>query len=413
MTGQRAADEFHEALLDDDPVQLYERAPCGYLSTTPEGRIVKANATFTTWTGYDLAHLRTRSFVDLLSVGGRIYHETHYAPLLRMQDTVREIALDIVCSDGRRLPVLVNALLDRHPDGTPRVIRIAVFDATERREYERELLRAKGRAEESERHARALTHTLQQTLVPPEPPDIPGLDAAAAYRPAGDGEEVGGDFYDVFPLSPDEWIVVLGDVSGKGVEAAVVTALVRYTVRALVVSLPRPSDVLTRLDEVLHLHETDRFCTVVLIRLRRHEDGWSAVLSSGGHPPPLLVRGGRPPTALDISGSLVGIVEDASFHDLHLRLEPGDALLLYTDGVTEARHDYEFFGDDGLLTLVGSVAAEPEPGGARPAGPLADRLVATVLEEVLAYQAGVARDDIAVLAIGVPADDPPATSPGS
>ena len=88
---------------------LYENAPCGYLSASPDGTIVRVNATFLGWTGYTReALVGTRRFQDLLSPGGRIYHETHYAPLLRMQGSVREIAVDIVAADGRRLPVLVN-----------------------------------------------------------------------------------------------------------------------------------------------------------------------------------------------------------------------------------------------------------------------------------------------------------------
>src|SRR6185312_12851732 len=120
----------------------------------------------------------------------------------------------------------------------------AVFDATERRAYERELLRAKRRAEESEAHATDLARTLQQTLIPPAPPEIPELDIAAAYRPAGAGDEVGGDFYDIFELASGSWVIALGDVRGKGVQAAVVAALARHTIRAAAVRASQPSEVL-------------------------------------------------------------------------------------------------------------------------------------------------------------------------
>ena len=198
-TGARAA--FLDALVHDDPVALYESAPCGFLTTTPDGVIVKTNATFRTWVRREAAELvGVASFTDLLTVGSRIYHETHFAPMLMMQDQVQEVALELVRPDGTRLPVLVNASLARGEDGRPRAVRIAVFDATERRRYERELLDAKERAEASEREARTLARTLQQTLIPPAEPKIPGLDLAAAYHPAGHGAEVGGDFYDVFPV---------------------------------------------------------------------------------------------------------------------------------------------------------------------------------------------------------------------
>ena len=245
MSSEAATEAFYAALLDDDPEQLYDRAPCGYLTTTSDGMIVKANATFLDLTGFSREQLvGQRRFADLLNAGGRIYHETHFAPMLQMQGTVREVAFDLVRADGSRLPVLVNAVLETAPDGAPQLIRVAVFDATHRREYERELLRAKQRAERSEAHAQELARTLQSTLIPPSPPNLPGLDVSASYRPAGDGEEVGGDFYDVFQIGAGDWVVALGDVCGKGVEAAVLTALVRYTLRALSVQEQAPSVVL-------------------------------------------------------------------------------------------------------------------------------------------------------------------------
>ena len=162
MRQEAALEDFFKALPEDDPESLYEKAPCGYLSTTPDGTIVKVNQTFLTWTGFSREGLvGRRSFSDLLTGGGRIYHDTHYAPLLRMQDRVREIALDVVKADGERLPVLVNAAVEHDDAGTPLFVRVALFDATERRSYERELLRAKQQAEESEARARTLARTLQ------------------------------------------------------------------------------------------------------------------------------------------------------------------------------------------------------------------------------------------------------------
>jgi phosphoserine phosphatase RsbU/P len=389
---EAAREGFYDALLDDDPAKLYEQAPCGYLSTTPEGSIVKVNTTFLTWTGYSRADLvGRRTFADLLTPGGRIYHETHYAPMLHMQDTVREIALEVVRADGGRLPVLVNAALEHDADGTPLVIRVAVFDATERRKYERELLRTKQRAEESEARATALARTLQRTLIPPMPPRIPGLDVAAAYRPAGDGEEVGGDFYDIFQVREDDWVVVLGDVCGKGVEAAVVTALVRHTLRASTVRLSEPSRVLHELNEVLRQHGTDRFCTVVVLRLRFVGGRWTVTLSLGGHPMPLLIRSGRPPAAVGEPGSLVGLFESVTFSDTSVQLDPGDALVVYTDGVTEGRNGGHFFGDDRLLASIGAHRGS------------VTGLTEGVLADVLAFQGGVPRDDIALAVIAAPA----------
>ena len=386
-----ASEAFQEALLEDDPELLYERAPCGYLSTNPDGLIVKVNETFLTWTGYRRDDLvGSRTFAELLTAGGRIYHETHYAPMLRMQGSAREIALDVTTADGRRLPVLVNAVLERDDDGYPRVIRVAMFDATERREYERELLREKDRAEQSEARARALARTLQQTLIPPSPPEVPGLDVAAVYRPAGTGEEVGGDFYDVFQVADGDWVVVLGDVCGKGVEAAVVTALVRYTIRAVSVQTPDPVEALSRLNEVILAHSADRFCTVVLLRLRRTLEGWNATISVGGHPLPLRLTEGGPAEKVGEPGPLVGAFSGAARTETDLPMRPGELLMLYTDGVTEGRRGREMYDEERLFRVVG--------GHVGPAADLAD----AVLDDVLEFQEQLARDDIAVVVVRVP-----------
>ncbi|HET6628085.1 MAG TPA: SpoIIE family protein phosphatase [Nocardioidaceae bacterium] len=399
MSREAANEAFYRALLDDDPEKLYEQAPCGYLSTTPDGSIVKVNTTFLTWTGYSREDLvGVRSFVDLLTPGGRIYHETHYAPMLRMQGTVREIALEIVASDGRRLPVLLNAALGRDPDGNPVAVRVAVFDASERREYERELLRTKQRAEVSEARATALARTLQQTLIPPALPAIPDLEVAAVYRPAGTGAEVGGDFYDVFQIGTGDWVVALGDVCGKGAEAAVVTALARYTLRAIAVRVSDPSQMLHELNDAVLRHDTERYCTVALLRLRQSNDGWTVTMSLGGHPSPLLVRAGHPPTGWGEPGSLVGVFESATYADSALRLDHGDALLLYTDGVTEGRRGNEFFGEDRLRLSVTAHAGS--------ATSLTDGVVADVLE----FQNGMPRDDIALVALRVPTAAVPLTA---
>lgn len=138
--------------VDEDAEDLYENAPCGYVSALPDGMIVKVNQTFLTWTGHRREDLVGRKrFQDLLTAGGRIFHETHYAPLLRMQGEVREIAVEIVCAGGRRLPVLINSVLKKDAAGKPFLTRTTVFNATDRKEYERELLRARQRAEQADK----------------------------------------------------------------------------------------------------------------------------------------------------------------------------------------------------------------------------------------------------------------------
>ncbi len=390
MNRPARSEAFYAALLQDDAEQLYERAPCGYLTTSTEGLILKVNGTFCDMTGYrreDLVGHRT--FSDLLTAGGRIYHETHYAPTLRMQSSMREVALDVVTATGERLPALINAVLERDDQGTPRLIRVAVFDATDRRAYERELSHAKQCAEQSEIRAQALARTLQSTLIPPSPPTIPGLDVSAAYQPAGDGQELGGDFYDVFQIKTGDWVVALGDVCGKGIDAAVMTALVRHTLRALTVQQDDPSQVLHSLNDVLIAKGDDRFCTVAVARLRHHGALWSATLSAGGHPLPLHLTLGGQLTAVGSPGSLVGVISEVEFTDTELKLAPGDLLVMYTDGVTEGRRGLDFYGEQRLHASVIAHQNSVLPAQA-------------IVQDVLAFQGGTPRDDIAVIAVRVP-----------
>jgi PAS domain S-box-containing protein len=147
--GDASRPPLDSALLEESAEELYEQAPCGYLSTLPNGTIVRVNDRFLEWTGATREGLLAgRKFQTLLTVGSRIYYETHYAPLLRMQGFVNEIAFEIVRSDGRILPVIVSSYQKRGSDGTPLFNRITLFDSTDRRRYERELLLARRKAEQ-------------------------------------------------------------------------------------------------------------------------------------------------------------------------------------------------------------------------------------------------------------------------
>ena len=384
-------DEFYGALLEDDPEELYDHAPCAYLSTLPDGTIVKVNATLLAWTGYERDELvGRRRFQDLLTPGGRIFYETHYAPLLHMQGQVREIAVELVGRSGARLPVLVNSAVKQGGVGRPVLVRTAIFDATERRAYERELLAARRRAEESEARARALARTLQASFLPPAILPLPGLDVAGAYRPAGDGSEVGGDFYDVFETGNGASAVVLGDVCGKGPPAAALTALARYTVRAEALRARRPSTVLAALHGALVRYHPEHCCTAVLLFLEPADNGFRLTVASGGHHLPLRLSGGCLET-LGENGAMLGILDQPVLSDTTVGMKPGDIVVLFTDGVTEARRGSDFFDDERLHAAITDAAGLDAQG-------IADGIVATALE----FQGGYARDDMAVLVIKVP-----------
>lgn len=142
---------------EEDLEDLYEHAPCGYLSLRVDGRIVRANRTFCRWTGYSTEDLIGRRLHDFLNIAGRIFYETHFAPLLRMQGFFDEVALDLTRKDGGRFPVLVNAAERRDAEGKAQFIRLTVFNATDRRRYERELLKARD-------ELKALTATLERRV---------------------------------------------------------------------------------------------------------------------------------------------------------------------------------------------------------------------------------------------------------
>lgn len=382
--------------VEESAEELYENAPCGYVSTKEDGTIVRVNETFLRLIGYSRDDLIERKkFQELLSPGGRIYHETHIAPMIWMQGHVREIAVEIVHANGKRIPSLINSNLVRLADGTPLAVRTMVFDATERRRYEEELLRQTKRAEQSEARARSLAETLQQSLIPAEPSQIPGFEVAASYLPAG--ESVGGDFYDVFQAKGGDWIVFVGDVSGKGVEAAKVTAVARHTLRAMAIRSADPRELLETLNQTLLSLEVDRYCTVAYSRLSIGGLTPSMTVALAGHPSPLLVAPSGVVRPLGSAGTLLGVFDEISISDETEPIEPGSLIVFYTDGVTEARsREGEFFGEERLLDILGKQLHS----GAKAT---CDAICQTVWD----FQEGNPRDDIAVLAVAYPFHNSP------
>jgi sigma-B regulation protein RsbU (phosphoserine phosphatase) len=372
-----------------------EDAPVALLTTQLDSTITRVNRTFERWTGFarDAVIGRKRAH-ELLAPGDRIFYETHYAPLLHMQGEVRAIAVEVVGADGRRLPALMTSSIVRGEDGRPESISTVLFDASDRRVYERELLQEKREAQESEARARLLSRTLQESLIPPTPPQIPTLDVGAVYRPAGTGDEVGGDFYDVFEVPGNEWGVVLGDVTGKGVAAAVVTALARYTIRAAVMQSTRPRSVLTMLNAALLRDDVDRPVTAIYASVAPSaRSAASLTVTAAGHPLPLLLDGegvrpvGRP-------GMMLGIDPDPPLHEEQVPLGRGMAIVFYTDGITEARRGTtEWFGEDRLDQTLSPLA-----------GRSASDIAATLVDDAVRFQRGAPRDDIAVVVVASPVE---------
>ena len=513
-------------LLEDSAEDLYDHAPCGYLSTLPGGVVVKVNATFLEWTGHRREDLvGHRRFQDLLTPGGRIYHETHYSPLLRMQGAVREIALDVVCTDGRRLPVLVNSVLRRDAAGEPLLVRATLFDATDRRRYERELLLARDRERatreriehlqritaalaapldaagvaaaaieeivastgaedatlavltddgarlevlhrraalpgapltdravdepvfgaagavlplsiggrplgvlelafattrelpEDERafliacagqcaqalerarlyeQQRDVAHVLQRSLLAGAPPRDERFAVASHYAAGVQTLEVGGDWFDTFRVTPDRIGIVVGDVVGRGIDAATVMGQVRSALRALAVAELGPAGVLEHLDRFVLPVEAARHSTVAYAELE---------LASGrlrfacaGHMPPVVVEPGAEPRLVwdgrspPLGAYLGGTAPARS--EAELTLGPGARLVLYTDGLVERRGRTI---DEGLARLLEEIAR-------RPRAPVSD-LVADLPRALL--DPASKDDDVCLLALAFGAPESP------
>jgi PAS domain S-box-containing protein len=475
-------------LLEDSAEDLYEHAPCGYLSTLPSGIVVKVNATFLEWTGHRREDLvGHRRFQDLLTPGGRIYHETHYAPLLRMQGAVREIALDVVCADGRRLPVLVNSVLRRDAAGEPLIVRTTVFNATDRKRYERELLVARDReraAREREERLQRITaalaapldaagvaaaavaelvasagadgatvavlgdegalrvlhrhgappgapladpavgeavfgptgaalplryggralgllelgfaaprelsddertfliacagqcaqalerarlyeqqrdvaQVLQQSLLAGAPPRDERFAVATYYAAGVQALEVGGDWFDTFRVAGDRIGMVVGDVVGRGIEAATAMGQLRSALRGLAVAELGPAGVLEHLDRFVMPIEAARHATVAYAEL----DLASGRLrfACAGHMPPVVAEPGAEPRLVwegrsPPLGAYLGATAPARV-EAELTLAPGARLVLFTDGLVERRTRSI---DDGLARLLEEIARRPD-----------------------------------------------------
>ncbi|MER6347643.1 PP2C family protein-serine/threonine phosphatase [Streptomyces sp. NPDC001595] len=399
------------ALLEDSAEELYESAPCGYLSTLMDGTIAKINTTLLGWLGLEReAAVGRMRFSDLLTVGGKLYHETHFAPLLRMQGEISGIALELKQTGGERIPVLVSSVVKYGSTGEPLLIRTTAFDARDRRAYEQELLRRQKAAEEARAQAEAdrarlqdALAVLQRSLLPDTLPAVPGMATAAHYHTASP-DRLGGDFYDVFRIDDKRYGFFLGDVCGKGPEAAAVTSLTRYTLRAAALHDPDPVSALATLNQVLHeryaLGGDPRYCTVIFGVVEPDATtGQAAVhLASGGHPPVLVLRADGTADFLPTPGGLlVGVLPSAPFATATTVLAAGDTLLLYTDGLTEARTDDDrgsLYGDAALRDFA-----------ARHAGKTPDAVI-QALTGLLHDLGDGLDDDTALLALGVPAPAP-------
>jgi serine phosphatase RsbU (regulator of sigma subunit) len=246
-----------------------------------------------------------------------------------------------------------------------------------------------------------VARALQDSLLPARLPDIPGLELGARYRAAGQGLDVGGDFYDAFQADANWWIIAVGDVCGHGVEAAATTGLVRHTIRSASMHGVMPSAVLGHLNEMLlragaerdavdddQVPVSPRFCTVLVGAVQPTSRGVDIILCSGGHPLPLVRRAAGRVEPVGVPGTLLGVTDELTLTDSVVHLDPGEALVCYTDGLIDRRSGRRAFGEEGVVKAVYQGKA------------LAARELAVLIEaEAVNFVDDDPADDMAVLAL--------------
>ncbi len=286
----------------------------------------------------------------------------------------------VIADDGRVLWFKDLVTVLPGPSGKPNLLRGVMVDITEQKATERNL-------EESKERYAYLARTLQKSLLPPQLPAVQGFELAARYRPAGEGNEVGGDFFDVFRVGDTERAIVMGDVCGKGPKAAALTGLARHTVRTAALYESTPSGVLDVLNRaVLREELIDQFCTVAFGKIEPNGEGARLTLATGGHPLPYLLQADGSVRQIGEPGSILGVLDDPDLTDVTIDLDPGDLLVLYTDGVTDERGPEV---EDGWLgALLPSLA-----------GLNVNTVVDRIERAAVDYLPGEPRDDIALLVL--------------
>ncbi|WP_217921159.1 SpoIIE family protein phosphatase [Miltoncostaea oceani] len=244
------------------------------------------------------------------------------------------------------------------------------------------------------REQQEIAHVLQQSLLPRALPEVAGVEMAARYVTAEAGQEVGGDFYDVFEDSGGRLTVMMGDACGKGPEAVALTALARYTVRAVADGDAGPAAALGRLNEAMRQQGFGTlFLTAALLAFGRDAEGMTVTTCRAGHPFPLLVRASGAVEEVGGPGTVLGVFDDPPLTDVTVRIAPGDSIVVFTDGLTEARQGTALLGEERLSDAASACA-----------GMGAEAAAAHLLRTAADFARGRLRDDVAVVVVRVLGD---------
>ena len=331
------------------------------------------------------AHLDETVLPELLD---QLDTETATDALREAVRTGAQVALPAP-GDGFALPLVARGqqlgllLVGRYPDRQQDPEELAIVDDLARR-FALAIDNARIHAD---RHR--VAQTLQRSLLPPALPDVEGVGFGAEYVPTAGDAEVGGDFYDLVQMPDGRWLVVIGDVSGKGVQAATVTGLVRDVVRVLVRDGRPIPDILARINETLVERGAGRYCTLAMAAVNRRAPGpLEVTLYLAGHDRPVLVGADGKASFVGTPGTALGLLPKIKSPGHTVSLAPGDTMIFYTDGITERRRGAELFGVDRLRAAAGTLAGFD-------AATVATRLRAAAI----AFSPEQPRDDIAILAL--------------
>jgi PAS domain S-box-containing protein len=371
---------FHERLVDLTPLArgaVLEKMSDAVYVTDPFGRIVDLNPAAEHLVGTSRTALLGRHLDDVVAADASDAGTTELTlrgadgvPRRRTFDIAREQLADVT--------------------GRPAGVVVVLHEITQRVQDRQRLERV---LEDQSRVASAL----QASMVPPRLPDIAGIELASEYLPAGDGREVGGDFLDVFDLGAQTWAFVLGDVSGKGAEAATVSAATRYTLRALAAAGSLPSDTVQKVNTSLLSHtDVERHCTLVYGQLRPDGDGTTVTFTLAGHHPPIVLRTTGAVEEVGTLGTAVALFDEPELHDTTVHLAPGDLLCIFTDGLVEARRGREMFGGERVAALLNRSVDRP-----------AVELSALLVDAVHDFHGDQLADDLAVLVVRTAARQQP------
>lgn len=300
------------------------------------------------------------------------------------------LGVPLITADGHGIGTL--CVLDREPRAVTEQHVADLSDLAAIVVDEMELRLSALKRLSAERDAREqsedLAQVLQSNLLPASPPEVDGLDLSVRYV-AADRGRVGGDFYDVRVTQDSETVLLIGDVEGHGPYAAAATSLARETMLALAEAAWSPARSLGSLNRAMRIRQTqqteDRYCTIAAVRLTPGGGAWSATVSLGGHPQPVLVHGDGSVETFGTYGSMLGCLDEPVFHDDTVSLRPGDCVVLYTDGLTDACPGVPNLEDGSLQSLLSRVAD-------RSAEVIADALL-----EAVHLKTSTPRDDIAIL----------------